>query len=113
MGIMISRQIKSIERIAAILGDVVFLVITGPYPRPRVTKLGPDDRVDWVIVSKPVLTAAINDTTFSTFQHIPKKNIMKFVTLVKKCTISQLSYASMSRRVFHRRLALTLGHKTR
>ncbi len=43
------------------------------YPRPRVTKLGPHDRVDWVIVPKPVLTTSINDTTFRTFQNIPEK----------------------------------------
>ena len=49
-----------------------------PYPRPRVTKLGPDDRVDWVIIAKPVLTAAIYDTTFHTFQNIPAEQQGEF-----------------------------------
>ena len=43
------------------------------HPRPRVTKLGPDDCVDWVFVSKPVLTTAIDDTAFNTLQNIPGK----------------------------------------
>lgn len=35
------------------------------------TKLGPNDCVDWVFVSKPVLTTAIDDTALNTLQHIP------------------------------------------
>jgi len=40
-----------------------------------VTKLGPDDSVDWVIISKPILTAAVNHTAFDAFQNIPRPGI--------------------------------------
>lgn len=41
------------------------------HPRPRVTKLGPDDCVDWVFVAKPVLTTAVDDTALNTLKNIP------------------------------------------
>ena len=52
------------------------------HPRPCVTKLSPDDRVDWVFVSKPVLTTAVDDTAFNTLQNIPGKK--KETTLREK-----------------------------
>ena len=47
------------------------------HPRPCMTKLGPDDCFDWVLVSIPELTAAINDTTLDTFEDIPDKHHTK------------------------------------
>ena len=46
------------------------------------TKLSPDDSVDWIIVSKPILTAAVNDAAFHTFQNIPGKQQTGFAALV-------------------------------
>lgn len=54
------------------------------------TKLGPDYSFDWIIVSKPVLTAAVNDTTFSAFQNIPGKQHARFSALVKNKNIKPL-----------------------
>jgi len=53
-----------------------------------VTKLGPDDSVDWVIISKPILTAAVNHTAFDAFQNIPGKQQTGFAALVKNSTLS-------------------------
>lgn len=58
------------------------------HPRPRVTKLGPDDSLDWIIVSKPILTTAVNDTAFNTFQNIPGKQHTGFTALVKNSSLS-------------------------
>ena len=76
MDVIFDCPIKTLRAHSDACSDVITSV---PYkdaeshPRPRVTKLGPDDRVDWVIVSKPVLTTAVDDTTFSAFQNIPGK----------------------------------------
>lgn len=48
------------------------------HPRPHVPKLGPDYRFDWVFVSKPILTATIDDTTFNTLQNIPGNNGVEY-----------------------------------
>ena len=37
------------------------------------TKLGPNDCVDWVFVAKPVLTTAVDDTALNTLKNIPGK----------------------------------------
>ena len=62
--------------------------IAESHPRPRVTKLGPDDSLDWIIVSKPILTTAVNDTAFNTFQNIPGKQHTGFAALVKTSSLS-------------------------
>ena len=67
-------------------GNVKFPVTTESHPRPRVTKLSPDDSVDWIIVSKPILTAAVNDAAFHAFQNIPGKQQTGFAALVKNST---------------------------
>ena len=43
------------------------------HPRPHVAELGPDNRVNRVFVTKPVLSAAIYDTTFNTLEDVPTK----------------------------------------
>ena len=65
-----------------------FPLTTESHPRPGVTKLGPDDSVDWIIVSKPILTAAVNDTAFHAFQNIPEKQQTGFAALVKNSTLT-------------------------
>ena len=52
------------------------------------TKLGPDDSVDWITVSKPILTAAVNDAAFNAFQNIPGKQQTAFAALVKNSTLT-------------------------
>ena len=43
------------------------------HPRPHVAELGPNNRVNWVFITKPVLSAAIYDTTFNTLEDVPTK----------------------------------------
>ncbi len=71
------------------------------YPRPRVTKLGPDDCIDWVIVPKPVLPTSINDTTFSTFQNIPEIVIELFFW-VRRYTVPQVAVKRCPKPCFNR-----------
>ena len=65
-----------------------FPLTTESHPRPGVTKLGHDDSVHWIIVSKPILTAAVNDTAFHAFQNIPGKQQKGFAALVKNSTLT-------------------------
>ena len=43
------------------------------HPRPHVAELGPNNRVNGVFITKPVLSAPIYDTTFNTLEDVPTK----------------------------------------
>ena len=45
-----------------------------PHPRPCMAKLSPDHSLNWVFISKPVLTATIDYTTSWALQNISADN---------------------------------------